>query len=79
MSLGWALKTYRTRPCAGITQKTLAKKTGIAYTRIAKFESGFAIPSTLEIKAISKALKVKPEMVIALAKAGEPMLEAGND
>lgn len=78
MSIGWALKTYRTRPRVGITQKALAKKTGIAYTRLCKFESEFAIPTQVELRAICKVLKIPQESLIALAKAEEPILGGGQ-
>lgn len=78
MSLGWAIKVYRTRPCAGITQDRLAKKTGIPYARLNKFESGFLVPTEKELRTISKALKTELSDIRRLAEAGTPIVEAGE-
>lgn len=79
MSLGWPIKTYRTRPSVAITQDKLSRKTGIPYGRLAKFESGLVVPTDRELRAIAKVLKTSVENILALAEAGEPIVRATND
>jgi transcriptional regulator with XRE-family HTH domain len=78
MSLGWAIKTYRTRPSAAITQDKLSRKTNIAYGRLSKFESDLVRPTEKELKAIAKVLKADPENIKRLADSGEPIMEVAK-
>jgi len=72
-SLGWALKSLRTRPGFEFTQFDLAVKSGISINRIASIEAGRVEATPTDIAAFSKALKVKAEEIQQLAKSGTPL------
>lgn len=77
-AMGWAIKTHRTRPDVDLTQAALAEKTQIKYMRIANIEAGRVPATDGELKAIGKALRVKPVELVALAKAGRPTVGGGQ-
>jgi len=53
------LKEARFR--AGQTQFDLRLKTGISQTKISLLERGYVSPKPYEVKALARALKVKPD------------------
>jgi ribosome-binding protein aMBF1 (putative translation factor) len=73
--VGWSIKVYRTRPEVEMSQVVLAEISNIKLQRICNIESGRVASTDVEINAVAKALRVKPDEIIALAKAGNPMLE----
>jgi len=78
-AIGWAVKTHRTRPSIDLTGAALASKAGIKYMRLANIEAGRVTVTDGELRVIEKVLRVKAGDILALAKAGKPMVEASEN
>ena len=49
-------KIYKCRMYKGITQREFAKKCGIGYSSLCKYETGYSTPDNLNIKNINKII-----------------------
>lgn len=64
-------KIYFLRTKRGLTQTELAKLTGLSQGRIAQYEKGNTAPAGKALIDLSKALNIKPEILIDDAKVVE--------
>lgn len=78
-AIGWAIKTFRTRPGVKITQMVLADKAKIPFTRISYIETGRSVPTDADLRSIAKALKCTTKDILNLANSARSSLSVGRE